>query len=271
MREVHSSQLTVHSYLTKRLLVISLFSFALSFYFSQSIIFAQNFPSLSGVATNVQVADRDATTGDILSISSDGLKRTYAEYDTAMFGVISALPVISVEPKTDTTKAVVSSGQAEVKVSAKNGSIAVGDFITSSNEAGVGQKATKSGYVLGKALAKYEDTSKTGLISMTIEIGNNGGGGGGGSGGGGAAGFLNLKDTLANSRLVLATIAGIIAFFAAAFAFVRFMTTGLEAIGRNPLAKKTILVAMILSGSVVVILSLAGVGIVAAIITLGKK
>lgn len=268
---VHGLWFIIDGYPTRRLLIICLLLFALLFYLSTANIFAQNFPSLSGVATNVEVVDRDAAAGDILSIAADGLKRTVVEYDSAMFGVVSASPVISVEPKTDTTRAVVSSGQAEVKVSAKNGAIAIGDFITSSTEAGVGQKATKPGFVLGKALAKYEDTGKSGTIPVAIGIGNNGGGSGGSGGEGGTGGFLNLKDTLANSRLVLATIAGIVAFFAAAFAFVKFMTTGLEAIGRNPLARKTILVGMILSGGVVLILSLGGVGIVAAIITLGKK
>lgn len=269
---VHSSHIlrtqckrfTVFRFRTGKVFVTALLSFI--FLFANSSVFAQNFPSISGVATNVEVADSNAVVGDILSISKDGLKRSTSEYDSAMLGVISANPVISVETKTDKTKAVVSSGEADVRVSAKNGAIAVGDFITTSSEAGVGQKSTKAGYILGKALAKHEDTGNVGLISVSIEIGNNGGGGGGG--GTGVAGLLNINDTLANSRLVLALIAGIIAFLIAAFAFVKFMNTGLEAIGRNPMAKRTILVGMILSGAVVIVLALAGVGMVVAIIRL---
>lgn len=261
---VNSSWLIEKNNLHKKAIAICLLMVGI-FLLSNFSVYAQSFPSISGVATNVEVADKDAVVGDILSVTKDGLKRSSAEYDITMLGVISASPVISVEPKTDKTKAVVSSGQVEVRVSAKGGAIAIGDFVTTSSEAGVGQKATKPGYVLGKALGKYEDTSKVGLISVSIEIGNNGGGGGAGPG---AAGLLNIKDTLANSKFVLAAIAGVIAFLAAAFAFVKFMTTGLEAIGRNPMAKKTILVGMVLSGSVVVTLALAGVGIVVAIIRL---
>src|SRR3990167_2993231 len=97
---------------------------------SASFAFAQDLPSLGGVAVNVEVADSEATNGDIISITKEGLKRSNVSYDIQMYGVIAAAPVLSVQPKTDKTKALVSSGIAEVKVSASGEAIEVGDYIT---------------------------------------------------------------------------------------------------------------------------------------------
>lgn len=62
----------------------------------------------------------------------------------------------------------VSEGVTYVKYNSENGTIKQGDLITSSSEAGVGMKATKSGMVLGIALE--DASSATGLIKIRLLI-----------------------------------------------------------------------------------------------------
>ena len=82
-------------------------------------VYAQQLPDLGGVAVNVEIADGEATAGDIISITKEGLKRSNVEFDIQMYGVIVEAPVLSVAPREDNTKAVLSSGIADVKVTAK--------------------------------------------------------------------------------------------------------------------------------------------------------
>ncbi len=235
-------------------------------------LFAQNLPNLGGVAINVEVADDQAGAGDIISVTKEGFRRSQTSYDIQMYGVIAAAPILSVAPKTEKTKALLTSGVTRVNVSTRQGAIEVGDFITSSETAGVGQKAITSGYVLGKALAKYDDKGQTGTIPVEVNIGY-------GEIKGGAAKIItslpaaivaNPENFQKIIRYILASIIGLIIFIISSFAFVRFMNTGLTALGRNPLAKKTIIAGMILSGTIVAILAIAGFGIVATIIGFGR-
>lgn len=242
-------------------LIFSLFIVGLLFV---RAVFAQ---APAQVAVNTQLADSEAEVGHILSVSADGLRRSASEYDTQIFGVVVASPVISVEPKGDNTKAVASTGTASVKVSTAGGNIAVGDFITSSIEPGVGQKATKSGYVLGKALSAF-DGSGDNLVSVSLEIGYQQIGD---PLGGGASGFFNsIVSDSSKLRLALAAIIGVVVMAGGIVAFLRLVNTGVGAIGRNPLARGTIIKSMVISGSVVVTLVGVGLAISVAIIMLGR-
>jgi len=241
-------------------------------------VFAQAPAALGGVAVNVEMKDRDAVPGDIVSVTKDGLVRSATVYDPLMYGVVSAAPILSVEPKTDTSKSVISTGETDVRVSTKNGAIEIGDLITSSPDAGVGQKATESGYVLGKALKAYNGSS-VGTIPVAVSISYAAITAKEGAGPAAAAGsFLQkLAEAISNPdkfgiylRYLVAGLVGLISVAGGIFAFVRFMNTGLEAIGRNPLARKTIVGGMILSGVVVLVLAASGLGIAAVIIRFGK-
>jgi hypothetical protein len=53
-------------------------------------------------------------------------------------------------------------------------------------------------------------------------------------------------------------------------AFTRVVNSGVVAIGRNPLARATIIRGMFISGTVVVLIMAAGLGIAVAVIILGK-
>ena len=137
----------------------------------------------------------------------------------------------------------------------------------------MGQKATIPGFVLGKALADYSDTSQDGIIPVLVGIGvfaqnpN-------------VSGLLgqimnSLSIGLASTenfplmlRYVSAALIGIVTFVLSSLSFIRFMRSGLEAIGRNPLARSTIVVGMIVNGAIVAVLAIAGLGIAVAIIAL---
>lgn len=228
-----------------------------------------------GLVNNIEINDKDARAGDIISSTDSGIFRSSKAYDAQIIGVIVEFPVISVGNKTSTTVGLLSSGRAQVNVSASGGAIKPGDFITSSTTPGVGQKATSGGYVLGKALAAWEDTSQNGRIPAIIGVGYF-------SQTQSASGLLGailsflslgLRDSQ-NYPLVLryiaAAIVAIVTFGFATFSFLRFMRNGIEAIGRNPLAKNVIISGMVLNGIVVGILAIAGFGIAVAIVALGS-
>jgi len=227
-------------------------------------VFAQELPSLGGVAVNIEISDSEVQEGDIISISQDGFKRSNEEYDILVFGVVVNAPILSVEPKTDTTRSVISSGEALVRVSANSGEIVEGDLITTSTEAGVGQKATRGGYVIGKALQGYTDSSP-GLISVLV-------GPSFGSGSGAGAGVGSLIGVIAdpaNARYILAVLLGIIVAIGGTIAFIRLISTGVTAVGRNPLAKSSIYRSMSIAGAIIAILAIAGVAAIISIIRLG--
>lgn len=237
---VQSSQLSVHS------------------------IFAQNPPTLGGVAVNIEINDTDLEPGDIISVTKGGFKRSTQEYDILMFGVVANAPILSVEPKGDNTRAVVSSGETQVRVTNQNGNIEEGDLITSSSTPGLGQKAISTGYVIGKALQSYTK-AEPGLIAVLVSPSF----GGNDSLNGAAGSILNIFNDPKNAKLMLAAILGVVILAGGAVAVTRLVTTGVAAVGRNPLAKATIYRSMAMTGSIIAILSLVGIGLVVAIIRLG--
>jgi hypothetical protein len=230
--------------------------------FTVNSIIAQNLPTLGGVAVNVGFNDSEVEVGHIISVSKDGFKKSSTEYDVLIFGVVANSPILSVEPRTDSTRAVISSGETQVRVSTQNGEITVGDLITSSTTAGVGQKATSRGYVIGKALQSYSDSGE-GLISVLVgpSFGTGGGAGGVGS-------LIGIAASPENSRFVLAALLGIIIIIGGVYAFTRLVSSGVTAVGRNPLAKGSIYRSMLIAGVIIVILAIAGAGVVVAIIVL---
>lgn len=225
------------------------------------------------IATNVEVSDSDASAGDILSITSDDtLVRSSSSYDQNLFGVVVKDPAIVLNKATDKTVSVLSQGEAQVKVTNKGGDIAVGDFITSSDEAGVGQKATSEGVVLGKALGSYSDSS-VGTVQVLINIQHQSQISGGSLG--------NLWDKVVsltsssleekeNFQLLLRYLFALIlggASFILGFVFAaKAIRTGLVAVGRNPLARGVIQANMVFNLMTVLALAVAGVGLAMFII-----
>lgn len=248
------------------LILISLF-----FFFGVSI-HAQE--SLTGVALSVPLGDTEAPAGSI--ICSDGA--TYVlcatEHDTAMYGVVDSSPSAAIQTDDPNSQLVVTTGIVAVRVTAKNGAIATGDLITSSDLPGVGQKATRNGYVLGSALSDFDpgDGTTEGQINVTLNIratnsvstdaGNN---------------LLNIIregltsptiTPLATLRYVAAALMVVAAFALSFIYFGRVAKAGVEAIGRNPLSSRAIQAGVLLHITLSIVIIGAGLGIAYLILTL---
>ena len=214
------------------------------------------------IATNMEVKDASAKTGDIVSKSNEGLVKSKAAYDKNLFGVVVENPnVVFNKPAVGLTP-VISYGETLVRVSDRGGKIKSGDFITSSKQTGVGQKAIESGFILGKALQDLKE--KEGLIAVFVNIQYRN-----------VAAepsfgkiftFLataierpeNLPEVL---RYLFALLVGGGAFFLGFVSFGRSLRTGVEAIGRNPLARTSIQIAMLLNLTGITLLTAAGIGL----------
>lgn len=243
-------------------------------------IFAQE-PRGIEVTSTYQVADAEALEGDILSATEKGLVRSSIGFDNKMFGIITSQPLLVYRTETP-GQPVVRSGITEVNVTTLNGSIKFGDYITSSQIAGKGQKASESGYVVGIALSSFDGANATqiqgprgtvasGKISVAIrieyaELTNP-------RFAGRLFGFLgttlleNVSDPKQAGGAIRVIAAGLVLLLSSTFAFLVFARSipkSIEAIGRNPLAKSTIQFSMIIN---IILLIVTGViGIVASIL-----
>jgi len=210
--------------------------------------------------------------GDVVSYVNGAFILSSVEYDDDMFGVITANPIVGFKQSDlEEYKMISSEGQAFVKVSAINGNISVGDYITTSTIAGVAQKAAKPGKVLGMALEEFssDDPEAQGVILTMIDI---------------QVEFVNstlrtnLFETLRTSlytpfltpltslRYVLAFLIVVVTFATGFWSFGKFSTTTILAVGRNPLAQKDILRTLITN--LIITLFVMGVGLGLAYIIL---
>lgn len=232
--------------------------------------------------TNIfEVADKDATNGDILKATDKGLVRTTIGFDNKMFGVLQDTPLIVYRTETK-GKPVIRSGTAQVNVTTLNGSIKYGDYITSSSVAGKGQKAVESGYVIGIALAAFTGENapqvdgprgkvSLGSIPVAIKIEyaelTNPRFAGRIFSFIGTAFLENISDPKSIGNLIRFIAAGLVVLLSFTFGFLTFsrsVAKSIEAIGRNPLAKSTIQLSMIIN---IILLVVTGIiGIIASIL-----
>jgi F0F1-type ATP synthase membrane subunit c/vacuolar-type H+-ATPase subunit K len=206
----------------------------------------------SGIATYVQINDKDVQEGDVIKVTPKGYRKTTTAYEPSVFGVVTDNPSVSFENKSlPNGTAVISSGKVYVRVSGHNGPISKGDTLTTSIIPGVAQKATENGYVIGTAVesfpaSKNSDTGKVLVVlnitynsSLTTKTNN----------------LFKLFTIAADApylsplnalRYLFAGIMVLTSFVIAVFFFGRVSTTGVEAIGRNPLAGKLIMASVVL-------------------------
>ena len=220
----------------------------------------------NGTAIGLPIKDK-VQDGDIISSTTQGYKLTASPYDSQIFGVVSLKPAVyfkDATAKNDTP--VISSGEVMVRVSSRNGNIQAGDFITSSTAPGIGEKATDNGYVLGRAVQSYTSSNPqaTGLILVTMQphfaqITNNithniftsftfG---------------LNeaVNSPLGAIRYFVAGVITLLSFYLGFRFFGRASNRGVEAIGRNPLAKQAILLSVFVNTIITIVIMFFGVAI----------
>ncbi|MBI2443512.1 MAG: hypothetical protein HYV40_06455 [Candidatus Levybacteria bacterium] len=227
-----------------------------------------------GVATLVKITDKNVKDGDIISFAGSGYKLADRAYDPQIFGILTNNPAITLERKTTTDGTehyVVSSGKAYVRVSSQNGNIKAGDLITTSPRKGVGQKSTQDGYVVGTALEDYENSNQEAvgkiLVSLNFAFQSS------------VTGLrTNLLDNLNIAltapflspgtmlRYILAGLVVLLAFGLGMGYFGRVTRSGVEALGRNPLAGRVIMVSVIINS--VLTLATMAIGLVVAYLIL---
>ena len=264
-------------------LVLILFLLATYYLIHNTPVFAQ-----LEIAETFDVPE-EAVDGDIMSYTDEGVVLSTREYDDKIFGVIETTPLVAYRRQDNTGLPVVRNGTTSVNVTTANGAIKVGDFITTSSLPGKGQKSLASGYIIGVALEEFTEEdgetvevtvseggtkqARLGTINVAIKIeyaelntARN------------ANRYLDALNALFFSniqnpeqftntlRYFLAGLAVVVSFLIGFFTLARTLPKGIEALGRNPLAKTTIQFGIILN--IIFTVGIALVGIVAAIILL---
>ncbi|KKS77242.1 MAG: hypothetical protein UV74_C0013G0013 [Candidatus Woesebacteria bacterium GW2011_GWB1_43_14] len=227
----------------------------------------------SGVAFSLPI-DFEVSQGDLLCESDSNYKLCDFEYSADMFGVVVDAPAAEFESRgLENAKLIITKDKALVRATAINGPIEIGDLVTSSEIVGLAQLATRNGYVLGTALEAFtpdnpEDTGEI-LVSLNIHPST-----GLGSSGTNLVAALSqglaspLFEPLSSLRYILAAMMVLISFTLGFVFFGRVAKTGVEAIGRNPLAGRMIQLSVIFNILVTIAILLAGLGIAYLILVL---
>lgn len=251
--------------------IIFLFSI-LGLFFLKTEIYAQ--VDSSGYALSVPINELGVINGDLICTYPEGNRRCKNEYDTSLFGVISDNPAVSVEDsELENSHFLVTSGITDVRVSSANGNISEGDFITSSNVPGIGQRATKNGYVVGSAIESFEsgNLNTIGTIQVVINVHPE-------SSLTGARGNLlqfiregisvPIFSPVESLRYLLAVAIVLISFTLGMIYFGRASRAGIEAVGRNPLAKRVIQFTVIMNIVLTIVIVIVGLAIAYLILVL---
>ena len=221
----------------------------------------------SGIARYI-VASGETQDGTVICATETGNVPCTRGYDANMVGVVASTPAVSFQTETPAagTVPIVDGGKAYVRVSGVNGGVVAGDFVTSSLEAGVAVKALKSGYVLGTVTQDWqpENPEDTKLIPVSIGI------------------KPAILSTSASDNLfelikqgmesafmtplsaLRYVVAGIILILSVGFGLTHFgklAKSGVEAVGRNPLASKAIQLSVMFNVLLTVGIILVGVAV----------
>jgi hypothetical protein len=101
------------------------------------------------------------TPGEVVRVDSfnpQGVLRSTGQSQQTLLGVVSTQPGFVAGSRTDNSYPIALVGRVPVRVSTENGSISIGDYLTSSSIPGYAMKATQAGRVIGKAIENF-DTS----------------------------------------------------------------------------------------------------------------
>lgn len=230
---------------------------------------------LSGsLATEIPISD-EVESGDIICSTKEAFTKCGSEYQTSIYGVVTDRSQLAITQEgLENAKLVTRFGIVTVKVSSSAGSIINGNLITTSKTPGVGQLAVRNGYVLGTALEDYTDTNpdNVGRIQVLVNIHPATSVSGGTSSN--LLQFIRegltvpIFEPLESFRYLLAAILIIISFSMGVIYFGRSSARGIEAIGRNPLAKKVIQLTIVLNIVLTLVIVSIGLGIAYLILIL---
>lgn len=211
-----------------------------------------------------QIQDSDVKDGDIISYKNNVHYKSKGTYDQNLFGVVSTNPAIALTVDSSIVGyLVVTSGVSFINVNTQNGPIKKGDYITSSSTPGVGMKAGEGGFIIGIALTEYDSAEKTAVGQVKASI--NATYAGMRSFSQGTFGeIFNLSAIAATgqpSMVIKYLAAGIVLIISFAVGFILFgkvAIKGVEALGRNPMARGTIQFGIILNVLITVSIVFSG-------------
>jgi len=249
--------------------------FILTFFsliFSGEVV-AQEDVTSSGLAVTIPL-EGDIEDGTLICTDKESIKPCDISFNASMYGVVVGKPATALESDlTENAYLVVASGKAMVRVSTVSGKIKAGELLTSSDKAGIAVKADRNGYVLGTALGDYEvdDPDQIGQILVSINVHP-------------SSTFTDdrsnllellrkglaapLLTPLSALRYIMAGFVTIVSFLLGFIYFGRLAKAAIDAIGRNPLAHKTIQLTVVFHIFVTVVIVLAGIGIAYLILAL---
>jgi hypothetical protein len=227
-----------------------------------------------GIANYFPVNSSHVEDGDIIISNGKGYFLSDSIYDPRVSGVVTTTPAIVLRSNNDkNTYPVVYTGMVNVKISGVNGSIKRGDFITTSTIPGTGMKATKTGYVIGTAENDATFTKSGDIQLVTVALNFH---------------FLQLGSPVSSSLLdvfslsrlaayeqplrvfqyVMASIILLASFVFGFLIFAKVVNTGVEALGRNPLAGKMIQLSILFNVILIIVIIMTGVSLAYIVVRL---
>lgn len=186
----------------------------------------------SGIFMSVSLAEENIEEGDIVSFIDGRYALSVTPFDRNAIGVVNTNPLLSVERLRETEPQVplAGAGSSLVRVSTLSGPIASGDYVTTSVIPGIGVKAEGFGQVIGVALADFNESNPEliGRIPVRLDFR--------------VASPLTFFTTspLATLRYALAFMVAVGSMIAGFVYFGKVSRSGVEALGRNPLAGRMI-------------------------------
>ncbi len=259
---------------------ISVLVFLLIIFFGQNTIFAQQFSPTVGISVILKASDQNEIRSGLI-VAKDPktyyLTRSYKDPNVA--GVITENTdfLYTIDNGEDRTTLAVD-GVTDVWVSNELGTVKYGDFITTSTETGIGVKAIENGSVVGYAMEATPDGDGPHLIKVKLtltdswagevpsesnnlykESGNtltrlleNAG--------------LEAQESSRSFLYIIVLIIVILASIFGFFTFGRIAVNGIYAVGRNPLAKSTIVRTILINSFITILFTLASLVVALLII-----
>lgn len=186
--------------------------------------------------------------GSIVVLDKGVYKISNKKADPNQVGVITLNPAVTLRKSSNqNVYDVNTSGTTVIKASNRNGKITKGDYVSSSDLLGVAQKSSESEYVIGVAAEDFD--SELGVLRVNIEpryvllnasTGSN---------------LLNVVRQSSQSvflapvdslRYILAAIVAIASFLFGFSIFGKITGSGIQALARNPLARSSIQINIII-------------------------
>ena len=245
-------------------------------YFFGSSAISQASPAVSqnefglGIAIYLPINETAVPDGSIITSDDQGFTMARSPYDPKMVGVVNLNPAISITTQEQSQKfPVISNGSAQVRVSGENGAIRKGDLITSSATPGVGTKAIQPGFVLGNAVDNFTPSQPSDVKTIMVTINVH---------------YYSAKPSLTSNLydifnlsaaaayeqplvVMKYLVAGVIMILSIVFGFLYFgrvASSGIEALGRNPLASRSIQLGILFN--VAITIGIVGAGVIVSVL-----